>query len=150
MEIKLYKQKERKNTVNKTLTDEVIKSGTLKEESSIINPVVKFKRATDILDKNYLYIPLFNRYYFINDIITSGDYIEVNAGIDVVETYKDDILDYNATLERSEYDYNLFLIDNEIVNYSDSLIQFKQFPIQPLEANVLQGERKFVMITASD
>ena len=66
MIITFYNVSDPRNKVNKTLSNGSDFSGSIKNETSILDPVVLING--DITGFNYCYIPLFNRYYFINDV----------------------------------------------------------------------------------
>lgn len=70
-----------------------------------------------ITTANYAYIPDFNRYYFIESIEIStsakGDrrLYRLDLAIDVLMTYKDEILGLNLFIARNQYDFDLLLED---------------------------------------
>lgn len=95
--IQLYKYEGNKDTVNKELTPTTSLSGTLKDYFNTLNPDVTVRSKTKI-DGNYCYIDVFERYYFINDIIyKDNNAVELALAIDVLKTYEDVILDATAT-----------------------------------------------------
>ena len=102
MDIKLYKNHSEKNKINKSLTGEVEYSGTLRDETSVINPVVMI-HATNISLFNYAYIPEFHRYYYIRDIVSVRNGLwRVSMSVDVLMSFKNDILDLNVILSDTE------------------------------------------------
>ena len=64
---------------------------------------------------NYVYIPLFNRYYFVDDIssVVYGVW-SVSLSVDVLMSYKDTIKTLEAFVDRSQSNYNLKVIDNKL------------------------------------
>lgn len=97
MNITLYKITDATNKLEKTLENGIIISGTLRAQTSIINP--KFKLGFDCSAYNYIYVPAFNRYYFITNITTINNNIwEIECAIDVLMTYKDNIKSLDAIL----------------------------------------------------
>ena len=75
-----------------------------------------FKALSQILSANYMYIPLFNRYYFINDIISVRNHLwRVTSNVDVLMSYKDQILETNTFVARNQNEFNKDIIDNECV-----------------------------------
>lgn len=75
-----------------------------------------------ITDANYLYIPEFGRYYFIQDMIigVTGLY-QINASVDVLMSWRVNILNLNAFVERNEFAYDSSLEDNLLP------LQFRKF-----------------------
>ena len=69
MKIKLQKNTSESNRMNKKINLILETEGTLKEECSLINPVVLIETNKDIINQfNYVTIPLFNRKYFVVNI----------------------------------------------------------------------------------
>lgn len=95
--IQLYNYVGRKDTVNKELTPTISLSGTLKDYFNTLNPDVTVRSKTKI-NSNYCYIDVFDRYYFINDVIyKNNNAVELVLAIDVLKTYESAILDTTAT-----------------------------------------------------
>ena len=95
--VTLYKHFKKKTNSTK-IPDSSVKRITLygveiKEETSLINPVLKIRYDGDIRFRecNYAYIPDFNRYYFIDDIVYIIGMYEAYLTCDVLASYKADI-----------------------------------------------------------
>lgn len=100
MEIKLYNTKDSNNTINKTLTDEVVFDITFKDTANVINPIVKINSEIPLL-YNYAYIENFGRYYFINNINVMPNKIYIlSLECDVLESFKEDILNSKGVVSR--------------------------------------------------
>lgn len=99
MEITLYKTIDSPNTINKTLTDPLTLEINLKRGTDIINPELVLRG--DFRGYNYAHIPELHRYYFINSI-EQLNFILVKLYLecDVLETYKNDILNCSGTIKR--------------------------------------------------
>lgn len=92
MNIKLYKMSCEDNRIDKTsfLTLILNLNGTLRAETSVTQPVIEVYLSTiyDITQFNYAQIDLFNRYYFIDDIISvRTNVIEIHLRCDVLMSY---------------------------------------------------------------
>lgn len=131
--IKLQDNTSAKNKIGKTIKDIRELTGTLRDGTSIINPVIQF-RINDISDLktcNYMTIPAFNRKYFVTDIKSiRNNIVEVSAHVDVLETYKNEIDDNTAIIARSSQKdfYNTYLDDNLLATYQDSYVVSYNFP----------------------
>lgn len=102
MEIQLCVNHSEKNKLNKVLTDTASYLGSLKSETSITNPVVHLV-ADNPVGYNYAYIPEFNRYYYIDDIVSVRTGLwRISMSVDVLESFKDSILGVKAILSDSE------------------------------------------------
>ncbi len=124
MVAKIFKTKSAPNVVNKVLTevvafDEVI----FKEDTSLLNPTIIINGVSnsssynieDIGTSNYFSIPKVNRYYFITDItMMSGGRVAITGKVDVLMTFKTDIIGSTQLIVRQEKKTNNFLIDTDI------------------------------------
>lgn len=93
MVIKLYRTRSEKNSISKSLQSELSLEGTLRDETSIKNPVLRVVGDTSIVSYNYVYIESFSRYYFVNDIISVRTGLwELYLTVDVLMSFKAEIL----------------------------------------------------------
>ena len=114
--IKLYQNKAEANRVDKTnyitLVKEVL--GVLRESTSIIDFSVVLELDT-FPNFNYVYIEIFNRYYFVSDIVSVNKNIwEVSLSCDVLMSYKDAINSCTGFVDRNENTYNLLIVDDKL------------------------------------
>lgn len=123
----LYVNKSENNQIGKTLTSYASIEGKLLESTSILNPTITIQ-YNGFPNCNYAYIPEFNRYYFITDIVNIRDNIwSIVMKVDVLESYKTQIKQQNAIIERQETNYNLYLQDTELPIESDSDVITRKF-----------------------
>ena len=103
--------------------------GNLREESSIIDPVIIIEYDGALTGVNYMHIPTFNRYYFITQInsVRTGLW-RVCAHCDVLKTYADGILGCDCVVARNQNNYNLLLNDSYFKVYSNPRVQIANFP----------------------
>lgn len=129
MTIDFYKNHSEKNKLDKDLTSVTSMTGELKENCSIIDPVIKIVgNVGTFAAVNYMYIAEFGRYYFINNVISiNNDICEVHAHVDVLSTYKDQIRAQNAIVSRQERKWNLYLNDGAFKTYQNPYIITKAF-----------------------
>lgn len=112
----------------KTLTTGTDFSVSLKENTSILNPVLIVKSTSNLSGYNYMYISQFSRYYFIDDIRVINDNIwEISAHVDVLETYATSIKANSGVIRRQAGKYNLYLPDGDFKTYQPSRIQTLKF-----------------------
>lgn len=115
VEIVLYQNKAEPNRVDKTselvLVDTI--TGTMRDSISVTDMSIEIEYPIPTF--NYVYIPLFNRYYFVDDItaVVYGVW-DVALSVDVLMTYKDTIKTLEAFVDRSQSNYNLKIIDNKL------------------------------------
>lgn len=93
MVIQFLHNKSEYNTINKNTELIVEKIITLKNDCDLVNPYVVLKLDDVLFLSNYAYIPKFKRYYFITGIeILSKTLVAVSMHVDVLESFKSDIL----------------------------------------------------------
>lgn len=112
IDIKLYRNNSEANRVSKSITLIKEMSGTLREDTSILNPTLNIECDDSILNANYLYIPKFCRYYFITDIksISNGIW-RISADVDTLMSFSDYIYNQTGFVERQENYYNNLIND---------------------------------------
>ena len=131
MNISLYTNSSDKNHIDKNIKQMgTTMSGTLREDCSITDPVIKIEHITDfnIATCNYAYIPAFGRYYYINDIVCTGKLYELHMHVDVLMSFKSQIRNNSAVIARNESSYNLYLADGVFKTYANPHYQIKKFP----------------------
>lgn len=101
MDITLCVNSSEKNKLGKSLSNLSIFSGSLKDETSVTNPVVmmEFENPTGF---NYAYIPEFGRYYFIDDMVSVRTGLwKISMKVDVLESFKNSIRGVSVILSDS-------------------------------------------------
>ena len=97
MLVNFYHTDNPQNTLGKNLTQLANKDIHLKANTDLINPSLLFKN--DNFNKQVNYMKMLDRYYFVNlKFIRSDTLVILNCTIDVLETYKDLILNSQADI----------------------------------------------------
>jgi hypothetical protein len=134
MKLFLYNTDSAPNTINKVLENELELDINFKDTADIIKPVIKLKSAA-ILNHNYAYIPELSRYYFINGRETfPNGMITLKMEVDVLESYKADILQSTGTATRGKFankyydggDYRSEVRNEHRIYNSDTEVLFKE------------------------
>lgn len=140
--VNLIQNKSPVEKIGKNITVGTSASCALKDGTSVLRPVLRIQTSDNVYDYNYLRITEFNRYYFIDDIISLNNNIwEVKAHVDVLETYKNAILANTAVIKRQQNQYNLYLDDPDFHVYNYEKLQTLQFP-----ANSFNKALKYVLV----
>lgn len=128
--IRLYRNNSPVNKIGKSLDSLLTVTGTLRAETSIIDPVIVIEcELSNLVRCNYMYIEKFNRYYFVNNIRSIRDgLVEFTCHVDVLETYQDQIKLNSAIVKRQENDWNLYLNDGTFKVYQNPMVLTKEFP----------------------
>ena len=121
MELILYRTNDADNVINKTLSNKLSIDIALKRSANITSPQIMLEEllGIDFNDFNYAHIPDLNRYYFINQITSINNTVwQFDLNCDVLETYKNDILNSLARFRRNikDGDYLNTSIDHNIFN----------------------------------
>ena len=115
MNITLFKTKSANNVISKKLVGEksLGNSCVLADDTSVTGPTVIIGGITSldtISDYNYAYIAQCHRYYYINDIIAlSGGRVKLILTVDVLMTYKTDILSSTQLVTRQKNKGKMYL-----------------------------------------
>ena len=115
MNITLYKTKSANNVINKNLTSEknLGNNCILTDNTSVTSPTViigGIRSLDTISDYNYAYIPQCHRYYYINDIIAlSGGRVKLLLSVDVLMSFKTDILNSTQLVTRQKNKGKMYL-----------------------------------------
>lgn len=116
------------NKVSKTTTLVQELSGTLRMPSSIIEPVITIERDVPT-GFNYVQIPDFNRFYFVRNIVISGNnLVTISMHVDVLKSFDSQIRQCNAIVKRQENKYNLLLDDGSFKAYQNTKHKLIKFP----------------------
>ena len=84
----------------------------LKEPSNLTTPVFELHDDVWNPEYNYIYVPRWNRYYFIHEaVIEPGLVWAVQCAVDVLASWKDEIRASTAYVRRSASNYSLFIPD---------------------------------------
>lgn len=128
--ISLMRNNSDRNVVNKNVNNIMTVNGTLKDSTSIINPVIRIQcNLSSVTGCNYIYIPEFDRYYYVNDITSiTNDIVEFSCHVDVLYTYSSQIRSNTAIVRRQENQWNLYLNDGTFRVYQDPKVVTKAFP----------------------
>lgn len=120
MNVKLYSFTKRKNSTKQPGAN----AGTslscqLKNDCSVLNPVLifnpnsaEFSTPFSPSQYNYAHIPLFSRYYFVNDWSYARGVWECSLTVDVLASYKSQIGNLSEYVVRSSSQKNGQIIDN--------------------------------------
>lgn len=118
------------NKVTKTVETIATVTGSLKDGTSIINPVILISGdISDYVDCNYLDIPTFQRKYFVRDITSvRNGLFEVSCHVDVLSSWETEIKTNDAIVKRQEKKFNLYLNDGSFRTYQNPVITTHPFP----------------------
>lgn len=145
MDIQLCVNSSENNSIGKKVSVQDTVSCKVKDAMSFERPVIILEYSGDMTNINYVYIPKFLRYYFVTDVIpmTGGRY-ELHCNVDVLESYKDEILSLTCIIDKQENENlsNLYFNDNSFVTLTKDFNRIMTF------SNGFNSEGKFILICA--
>ena len=98
--VKFYYNRSDERQVFKDIIEGETLSGTLRDSSSIISPVIVFE-SDAILRYNFCYIPQFRRYYFIRNVESYRNQLWiVTMECDVLMSFKNDIANCQVVVDK--------------------------------------------------
>ena len=125
MTVNFYNAKIQNNEINKVLGDAIVKTCSLKNGSSIEDPVLYMEHDAQLFQTNYVYIPDFGRYYFISgrELVEHTEYITCH--VDVLKSFQNDIKNSIVISTRSNFKNKQF-DDNMVKPQSDKFIEYRK------------------------
>ena len=125
MEIITYSLTEDGHHIPKHYTTVGTLTGSVRDAVDIENPTIRIDHAgTDIF--NYIYVPEFNRYYYVLDRVQVRTGItDLICHVDVLESFYRQFIYSPMIASRSDSTYNKFIPDNERVFQQDQLHLYK-------------------------
>lgn len=139
MQLILYQNTSENNKLEKTITQVIELSGTLRnsDTGNIESPNI-LVNADNIPECNYAFIPEYNRYYFVENIRTVRNNLFLfDLSVDSLMSFKDDIKNLVGIVENNENIGSNYLPNNvykslvktktDIINFPSGLIDNGEF-----------------------
>lgn len=116
--------------VDKALSTVATVSGTMRDDSSITDPVFLLDTTLETMaNVNYLTVAAFGRSYFLGSpVLITNKLIEVSGHVDVLSSFKTTLRQQTAIIKRQKDLYNLMLNDGSIHAYQNPHVITKYFP----------------------
>lgn len=131
MTIKTYRFSGDSRKIDKTLT--LVKTYSNAEivgNMSVQTPTISLQldSFTDVINFNYIYIPELRRYYYVeNSTIREDGFVQIQCRVDVLKSFKTDILASTQYIERQENKCSYQLPDNLYNIKSNRNLTIKNF-----------------------
>lgn len=142
MIIDFYLMSEDRNKIGKTLTVlKTINAESNVKDLSLIDTVLFLSTMTveGVKNYNYLYIHELNRYYFIENVsVTITGLYKLQLHCDLLETYKNDILDSFALINQS---------GNNNKYYDGGYLSQSNYDVDIYKSNKVFNSAKTLVIT---
>lgn len=144
MDVVFYYNQSDDRKINKVLVPGETFVGSLRDEVSIMNPVIRFEKA-DVLRYNYAYIPEFQRYYAITNIVAYREGLfDVSMDVDVLMSFRNDINNFNVVVDKQSMPVNgdEYIDDGSLVSENVMFKTIYDFP------NGFNDTGEYILITA--
>ena len=130
-DITFYNNNSDRRCINKHLTDATTISGNVKTQYTSggisLDTDISLSGITPF---QFNYMKFDNKYYYIDSVdFLSQNIIRLNCSVDLLETYKAQILKQAAVLERSQNVYSRYIDDDKLVLNAYKRVQTKAFPV---------------------
>lgn len=144
MEIRLYNNISDNRTIRKKLLNEFSLSGTLRDSCSLIEPVINIE-SSNVLRFNYVYIPDFQRYYFVKEITNLRKNIwTLELEVDPLMSFKGDILALDVVVDKQSSD----LIGDEYIDDGSLVADNNTFTSVYNLSSGFNDHGEYILITA--
>lgn len=123
----------------------IFKNCSIKDVSSIINPYIEIADNLSVAPQwNYCYIPVYNRYYWIIEWTWERGFWSAELSVDVLASYRENILDSTLYVLRSASNYDGNIIDKLYPTKIDNELIRVPLP-QPWSVDVIPTNGTFVI-----
>lgn len=144
MEVRFYYNASDARKINKTLIYGETFEGQVRDEVSVMNPIILFEKE-DVLRYNYAYIPFLQRYY---DIVERRNYRdglwEVSFNVDVLMSFRGDILNLTAVVDKQASP----IIGDEYIDDGSLVTENVMFKTVYNFSQGFNDEGEYILITA--
>lgn len=139
----LYNYKGQPNTINKKLTPLGTINVALRPELNVHNPTIKIQIHPNMYGFNYVYIDDFKKYYFVDNFrYVGGQTYLLTLSLDVLQTYKDVILQSTALIVESDNANRDLSVNSNVFNVFPKT-EILHFPTSQL----FDKEGSIIMVT---
>jgi len=144
MDVVFYYNQSDDRQINKVLDSGETFSGSLRDEVSIMNPIVRFDTDA-VIRYNYCYIPEFQRYYAITSVVAYREGLfDVSMDVDVLMSFRNHILQLPCVVDKQTDAVNgdEYIDDSSLVTDNVMYSTVYNFP------NGFNDTPEFILITA--
>lgn len=136
----IYNYKGQPNTINKALTPLGTINVALRPEINVHNPTIKIQMPPNMYGFNYVYIEDFKKYYFVENFrfLGSNTYL-LTLSLDVLQTYKDVILQSTALIVESDNANRDLSVNSNVFNVfpKSDILHFPNSKLFDKEGNII-------------
>lgn len=117
------------NRINKSYTEVLSADCKLKDDTSIIDPVIVVSTGNTIVGCNYAYISDFGRYYYIKDIKSiTANHWQISMHVDVLKSFSAGIYASPCIIAKNADYFNLYINDSNFKCQQNDVVLKQVFP----------------------
>lgn len=152
MKVELYINKSDDRHLYKDISKVAEVEVSLKSKTSILDPILQLKASVDYsANCNYLYIPQYDRFYFITNFSSVNKGLwEIACHVDVLSSNRVEILQQTCVVSRQENLYNLNLDDGTLKATSNPIVITKNFPKSIKDYNASGTPSAILVVAGGD
>lgn len=137
-DIRLYTFNKKTNSTLRPSGNGYLVKATVNAEISILSPTISLQLGSNANPTayNYAYIPVFSRYYFINDWSFNAGLWYASLAVDALASWRDEIGAQNLYVERAAAEFDGRMADAAYPTTADFNIQSVPFVLKDVDQHV--------------
>lgn len=100
-----------------------------KDDETKDNPTIEMAYNEALERANYAYCADTGYYFYLSEPTLSTQRLFFNCEVDLLMTYKDDILKLGCIIDRQEYEFNAYLVDEKAPILNRRVVNTLKFPV---------------------
>lgn len=149
MTINLYNISDDPRKVVKNLGTATALTCELLYPSDLLKPTIRISATNWSASRNYMYIPDFNRYYFITDVTyENGGAVTIQGRVDPLMSYSTAVMGLSVNVIRQEFAGLTNIVDNQVTITPKQDITFVKSSLTPFNIRSSGAEINFCLCIA--
>lgn len=99
----------------------------LTDRNNVVNPIIRLSTGRIGRSTNYVWLKDLKRFYYIRSWNMDNGYITLNLEVDVLMSYRRELMDSHAMIKRNEFSYSSYLPDEKLKVYAPSRVKIDNF-----------------------
>lgn len=99
----------------------------LTDRNNVVNPIIRLSTGRIGRSTNYVWLKDLKRFYYIRSWTMDNGYITLNLEVDVLMSYRRELMDSHAMIKRNEFSYSSYLPDEKLKVYAPSRVKIDNF-----------------------
>lgn len=100
-----------------------------KDDETKDTPTLEMAYSAALIHANYAYCIDTGYYFYLSEPTLAAQRLFFNCEVDLLMTYKDDILKLGCIIDRQEYEFNAYLVDEKAPILNRRVVNTLKFPV---------------------